>query len=219
MAREASWVKVKKAMAPWKMPPDLWNAIEKGLHHYTRNASQNNKGYAAPFQGTFKNPRNLLRQAFREQDEIGWSGIFKGRIATQWKVYTAQHLAAKGITLKMKEWAPKLINEMWDHTTRLWHYRNDTVHSRDNKHADQFKIAALERAKERIKVKHEELRHRLHALQSRHLERLVVIKELHYNGQKCWAELARLYLDEAENRIIPAEHTIEQYFHWREGFR
>jgi hypothetical protein len=28
-------------------------------------------------------------------------------------------------------------------------------------------------------------------------ERLVAIEELHYNGQKCWAELARLYLDEA----------------------
>jgi hypothetical protein len=27
MAREASWAKFKKAMEPWKMPPDFWNAI------------------------------------------------------------------------------------------------------------------------------------------------------------------------------------------------
>jgi hypothetical protein len=60
MAREASWAKVKKAMAPWKMPPDFWIAIEKGLQHYTRHASQNNKGAAGPFPGTFNNPRNLL---------------------------------------------------------------------------------------------------------------------------------------------------------------
>jgi hypothetical protein len=215
MAREASWPKVKTAMAPWKMPPDFWIAIEKGLQHYTRNASQNNKGAAAPFPGIFNNPRNLLRQAFREQGEIGWSVIFKGRIATQWKVYTSQHLVAKGIKLKMQEWAPKLINTMWDHMTRLWHYRNDAVRSRDNKHAAQFKIDALEREKERIKIKHEELRHRLHDFQSRQLERLVAIEELHYNGQKCWAELARLYLDEAENRIIPVEPTKEQYLHGR----
>jgi hypothetical protein len=117
----------------------------------------------------------------------------------------------------MQEWAPTLINAMWDNTTRLWHYRNDAVHSRDNKHAAQFKIDALEREKERIKTKNEELRQRLHEFQSRHLERLVVIEELHYNGQKCWAELSRLYLDEAENRIIPVEHTIEQYLHGREG--
>jgi hypothetical protein len=208
LVREASWAKVKKAMAPWTMPPDFWTAIEKGLQYDTRNASQNNKGAAAPFPGTFNNPRNLLRQAFREQDEIGWSGIFKGRIATQWKVYIVQHLAAKRIKLKMQEWAPKLINTIWDHTTHLWHYRNDAVHSRDNKQAAQFKITALEREKERIKIKHEELRHMLHAFQSRHLERRVAIAELHYNGQKWLAELARLYLDESENRIIPAKHTI-----------
>jgi hypothetical protein len=83
--------------------------------------------------------------------------MFKGRIATQCKVYTAQHLNAKGIKLKMQELAPKLINTMWDHTTRLWHYRNDAVHSRDTKQVAQFKIDALEREKDRIKNKHEEL--------------------------------------------------------------
>jgi hypothetical protein len=97
-------------MAPWKMPPSFWTTIEKGLQYYIRNASQNNKGAAAPFTGTFNKPRNLLRQAFREQDETGWSGTFKGIIATQWKVYTAQHMNTKGIKLKMQEWAPKLIN-------------------------------------------------------------------------------------------------------------
>jgi hypothetical protein len=77
------------------MPPDFWTAIEKGIQHYARNAIQNNKGGAAPFPGTFNNPRNLLRQAFIEQDKMGWSGIFKGRVATQWKVYMEQHLHAK----------------------------------------------------------------------------------------------------------------------------
>jgi hypothetical protein len=149
--------KNQKAMAPWKMHPDFWNALEKGLQHYTRNASQNNKGASAPFPGTFNNPRNLLRQAFIEQHETGWSGMFKGRIATQWKVYTAQHLNAKGIKLKMQEWVQKLINAMWDHTLRLWYYRNDAVHSRDTNQVDKFKIDALEREKDRIKNKHKEL--------------------------------------------------------------
>jgi hypothetical protein len=73
MTREASWAKVKKAMEPWKMSPDFCTKIEKGIQLYTRKASQNNKGGASPFPGTFNNPLNLLRQAFREQDEIGWS--------------------------------------------------------------------------------------------------------------------------------------------------
>jgi hypothetical protein len=204
-------------MAPWKLPPDFWTAVEKGLQHYIRNAIQNNKEAAARFTGTFNNPRNLLRQAFREQDEIGWSGMYKGRIATQWKVYIAQHMNAKGIKLKMKEWAPKLINALWDHTTRLWHFRNDAVHSRDTNQVAQFKIDALEREKDRIKNKHEALRHKIHEFQSRHLERMVDIEYLHYNGHKCWAELARLYLEEAEKRIIPIETTIERYLHGRTG--
>jgi hypothetical protein len=65
MVQEASWAKGKKAMAPWKMPPDFWTAIEKGLQYYTRNVSQNNKGAAAPFPGTFNSPWNLMRQACR----------------------------------------------------------------------------------------------------------------------------------------------------------
>jgi hypothetical protein len=45
------------------------------------------------------------------------------------------------------------------------------------------------------------------------MERLTDIEQLHYNGHKCWAELVRLYLDEAENRIIPIKATIKQYLH------
>jgi hypothetical protein len=120
---------------------------------------------------------------------------------------------AKGIKLKMQEWAPKRTNALWDHTTRLWQFRNDAVHSRDTNQVAQFKIDALEREKDRIKNKNEALRHKIHEFQSRHLERLVDIEQLHYNGQKCWAELARLYLDEAEKCSIPIEATIERYLH------
>jgi hypothetical protein len=204
-------------MEPWKIPPDFWTAIEKGMQHYTRNARQNNKGGASPLPGTFNTPRNLLRQGFWEQDQIGWSGIFKGRVATQWKVCTDQHMNAKWIKLKIQGWAPKLINAIWDHTTRLCHYRNDAVHNRDLKQVSKFKIDALEIEKERIKKKHEEMRHKLQEFQSRHLERLIDIKQLHYNGHKCWADLARLYSEEAENRIIPIEATIEHYLHGRAG--
>jgi hypothetical protein len=71
--------------------------------------------------------------------------MYKGRISTQWKVYIAQHMNAKGIKLKMQEWATKLINALWDHTTRLWHCLNDAVHSRDTDQVAQFKFDALER--------------------------------------------------------------------------
>jgi hypothetical protein len=64
------------------------------------------------------------------------------------KVYTEQQLKAKGIKLKIQEWAPTLVNVMWDHTTRIWYYRNDVVQIRDSKQVAQFKIDALEKEKE-----------------------------------------------------------------------
>jgi hypothetical protein len=119
----------------------------------------------------------------------------------------------------MQEWVPKLINAIWDHTACLWHFRNDAAHIRDTKQVAQFKIDSLEREKEQIKNKHKGLRHKLHEFQLRHLERLADIEQLYYNGRKCCAELAKLYLDELENRTIPIESTIRLYFHGRKGVR
>jgi hypothetical protein len=70
----------------------------------------------------------------------------------------------------------------------------------------------LEIEKEQIKNKHEEF-------QSIHLERQGDIEQLHYNGHKCWADLVILYLEEAVNRTIPIEATIDQYLHGRAGVR
>jgi hypothetical protein len=131
----------------------------------------------------------------------------------QCKVYSEQHLNAKVNKLIIHEWAPKLINAMWDHTTRLWHYPNNAVHSRDSKSLLSLRSTHWKEKRNRIKNKHKEMRHKLHEFQSRHLERLTDIEQLHYNGQKCWADLARLYLEEAETHIIPIRATIEQYLH------
>jgi hypothetical protein len=67
---------------------------------------------------------------------------------------------------------------------RLWRYRKNDVHSRDTKQVDLLKIDALERKKEEIKDKHEELRHKLQEFWVNHLERLADIEQLHYKGKK-----------------------------------
>jgi hypothetical protein len=102
----------------WKMPPDFWTALEKGLHYYMGKARQNSKGCASPCTETFNTSRDVLQQAFREQEEILLSNLIQGRVITQWKVYTKKHLMAKFIKLRTHEWAPRLIIAMWDHTTR-----------------------------------------------------------------------------------------------------
>jgi hypothetical protein len=92
VVHDALWGKVEKDMGPWKMPPDFWTVLEKGIHYYTMDPGQNSKVHVSSFTGTFNTPRNVVQQAFREQYEIGWSNLLKVIITTQWKLYTEQHL-------------------------------------------------------------------------------------------------------------------------------
>jgi hypothetical protein len=55
---------------------------------------------------------------------MGSSELFKGKVATQWKVYTEQDLKSKGIKL-----------------------RNDVVHIRAYKQVAQFKIRCIGKRK------------------------------------------------------------------------
>jgi hypothetical protein len=101
---------------------------------------------------------------------------------------------------------------MWDHTTQQWHYRNNDVHSRDSKQVAQFKIDALKREKEQVRIIHEDLWHKLQDSQVSHLERLTDIEQLHYNRHKCWP---RLCVEESQNLVIPNDSSIDQYLHGR----
>jgi hypothetical protein len=47
--------------------------------------------------------------------------------------YMKQHIHNKNIKLKTSDWAPKLIQALWDHMLRLWKYRNDALHKNDMK--------------------------------------------------------------------------------------
>jgi hypothetical protein len=47
------------------------------------------------------------------------------------------------------------------------------------------------------------------------MEKREHIQTLQHNIRKCWASLAKLYLDEAENRIETNTHLLEQYLQGR----
>jgi hypothetical protein len=83
--RAASWVKLRKSIKRWHLPPDLWTTIEKGINYYkehphkrTSNSTENKP--QKPFVVTFTISRNLLQQAFRTQSRVGWDNFLKGRI-------------------------------------------------------------------------------------------------------------------------------------------
>jgi hypothetical protein len=117
--RADSWEKFKKAMAIWKLPPDFWTAVQKGMQFYIEENEPPTTQAPAPFQPTLNNARNLLRQAYRAQYAVGWENFMKGRIVRKWETYIAFHIRQKQIGLPAKEWAAKLIIALWDHLHRI----------------------------------------------------------------------------------------------------
>jgi hypothetical protein len=189
--------------------------MEKGLHGYSRNP----KGGVinTPFPPTYDNRRNHLKLEFREQDKIGWDNLLKGRMGRQWIAYVKQHIEHESIKLQTKEWAPKMILAPWDHMLRIWQYWNDALHKDDSKRVAHFRVEALDRDIERLVAVHNDLRRKLHEAQERHMERREHIQTLQHKIRQCWASLAKLYLDEAENRIERDTHLLDQYLQGRVG--
>jgi hypothetical protein len=74
-------------MKVWKTPPDLWIAIEKGIHHYATHLVKRDKDNKPPepqkpFGTMFYTPRNILQIAFQKQSHVRWENFLKGRICT-----------------------------------------------------------------------------------------------------------------------------------------
>jgi predicted transcriptional regulator len=81
----------------------------------------------------------------------------------------------------------------------------------------QFKVEATDRDMERLEVRIEDLRHKLRTIQKEHMQRVEHVKTLQHNSRKFWAALAKLYLDEAENRIETDIQLMDQYLQGRSG--
>jgi hypothetical protein len=141
-------------MSIWKLPNDFWTAIQKGLQLFidhplqrVREDPQNpTPKPATPFPHGFNQPRNLLKQAYRAQSNIGWDNLTKGRITRHWQNYINHHLQNKGIKLPKDEWAAKLIIALWEHLQRVWNFCNGVYHADNNGQIARYKLESQSRA-------------------------------------------------------------------------
>jgi hypothetical protein len=170
--------------------------------------------YLAP---TYDNRQNHLKLTFREQDTMGWVNLLKGWMGRQWIAYVKQHIHNENIKLQAKEWAPKMMLTLWDHMPRLWQYRNKALNEDDSKRVAQFKVESLDRDIELLATRHNDLRSKLHKFQERQMEIQQHIQTLQHNIRQCWASLAKIYLDEEENRIERDAYLLDQYLQGRVG--
>jgi hypothetical protein len=76
LLRADSWSKLKKAMEKWKIPNDVWMAVQKGMQHYMQHPAKRDpqdmpQESPTPFPHTFHSQRNRIKVAFRMQSHIG----------------------------------------------------------------------------------------------------------------------------------------------------
>jgi hypothetical protein len=74
----------------------------------------------------------------------------------------------------------------------------------------RHKLKALERDMEKLWARHIELLPKLWDFQKQHFDRRQRIVDLRYESKKCWATLAKLYLDEAESNRHGSLSNIDQ---------
>jgi hypothetical protein len=80
---------------------------------------------------TFK-PQGILKQALQDQNAIGWTNFYKGRISKKWeqvqKTHYHQIKAKNGDPYK---WATLIITAMRQGFLQMWENWNDDQHGRD----------------------------------------------------------------------------------------
>jgi hypothetical protein len=72
-----------------------------------------------------------LDRCIRDQSKIGWSQIYKGRIATSMTQFMEQHYRDNNQDnwqYSGESWTRKLIQCLWDALLALWKQRNDIIH-------------------------------------------------------------------------------------------
>jgi hypothetical protein len=149
-----------------------------------------------------------LWEASKQQSKIGWINVLKEHLSTQWQDYVTAHLKVTKLHLKADEWTTKFVAALWEHTLRIWQYRNDAFHADNEVQTKRYTLEALGRNKAQIRARFVTLQARLHEYQTTHFSHLERIDDLQYDSQCCWATL---YVDEAENRLPSAPEYIQRY--------
>jgi hypothetical protein len=81
--------KLKKAMEKWKIPNDVWMAIQKAMQHNIQHPAKRDpqdmpQEPPTPFSRTFHIQRNIIKVAFRMQSHIGWENFTRCQVSCEW---------------------------------------------------------------------------------------------------------------------------------------
>jgi hypothetical protein len=204
-------------MQIWRLPAVFWKDIEKGLHHLPTDLKESTIP-PLPFQISVNPSKNHLRAAFQEQNSIKRTNLLKGHMSHRWQQFATAHVRSKKLDLRAQEWGPKFITALWEHSLRIWHFRNDAFHGDANAQVKRYKLGELKRGKTQTRTRYIELQSLLHRFQQKHFESPDTVNNLIYDSQKCWTALAKLFIDDTASRS-PSNDTdlLPRYLTTRAG--
>jgi hypothetical protein len=144
---------VRKTMEKTSTHIHVQEIILQGIKSAARQESEQVDDEQLSFQ-----PSGIIKDALREQNAIGWTNFYKGRMSKKWERVQHQHYqSTKPKKTDTHRWATSIIAAMWNGFLLMWEDRNDDQHGRDNietagKERDKLlqKVTQLYSQKERI---------------------------------------------------------------------
>jgi hypothetical protein len=77
-------------------------------------------------------PQGTLNQALQDQNKIGWTNFYKGRLSKKWEqVQKAHYSNTKATKADPYKWETLVITAMWEGFLQMWENRNNDQHGRD----------------------------------------------------------------------------------------
>ena len=77
-------------------------------------------------------PSGIIKLALQEQNNIGWTNFYKGRMSKKWEQVQQQHYKkTKPKKTDTHRWATSIILAMWQGLLLIWEDRNNDQHGRD----------------------------------------------------------------------------------------
>jgi c-di-AMP phosphodiesterase-like protein len=66
-------------------------------------------------------PSGIIKPALREQNEIGWTNFYKGRMLNKWEHVQQQHYhRTKTIKADTHQWATSIVSAIWHCLLLIW---------------------------------------------------------------------------------------------------
>ena len=180
--------------------------IERALTENTTPISDNEISFV---------PTDEIRNAMAEQQEIGWTNFYRGRISNKWLIAQNHHTSQTTNQKKQDtdQWATKIITTIWHGFLQLWEERKLDQHGRD-------KIQQQTTTRQNLLKRTHQLYAKLHLYNQedkRYFSRPITQWEQESNKAiQDWITIAEPLADKsisrAKTRVRKNQPTITQFF-------